>query len=405
MSVNLLLGCSYNVRKDLINQVITKRQKEISKNRKFFGDYFWRGEGKYSEFMKYNFLLNGVPIFVYGAISAIKSPEIKDVVIVGNSKTGEFTKVLQEQFKSYLKQNDKNLVFVHEGENNGYPLENTLKKGQKILGNKQSMFLTGDTPLVDVDETITSLPIKEEDDIIINLNGFNNINQEFSTKYSEGVFPRYYHLDFKFEDGTLEPVKESNIYMLKLEDNVIRVADKFFGMRKGITTELIEYFKEDIFKRPIKEQGAVFSNAPYLGTQLLRYVLGFKPQIKSENAQKLARDLEGVIFNISPEHKAPGNLEDADSLQDYMFLQESFIKAPHIYPYAKEVAEFKDRMKNSEKEEFVLMMNTFTRDIGYADIFDSEGNFKKGFLYELFPQYTEERNEDHIKLHTFKKAS
>jgi hypothetical protein len=399
-----VIGNSYDKVKNLEQEVITAYQKEIiQKKREFPGRYFWRGTGKHRNLLKFNFLLNDVPLNSYGIISTLKSDNISEVYVVGNKATKATVNQLKRQFSTYMKSTGKKLEFVHEGIGlGGYPLHNTLHVARKAIGkNEQVFFLTGDTPNFDVDSVLSMKGI-EGKDIVMNFNGKENINGRFLEKYPDvGVFPRYYHFAITHE-GISHLSKESNGYILNLDDKILNTAQKFYLMRKGVGEQIKRYIKENIFKST-----DTLMSIPWLGYMGAKsYMTGTPIGLSSDLLSFVAKSFEDINFFAAPLHRAPGNLEDIDSDLDYMLISKALEMDKTIYKHHEDISELRENMKSLEKREssfkpanFAQYMNSFFDSINAPKIIDNTGKVKTDEIFTLYPQITEERLQDHNRLH------
>lgn len=399
-----VIGNSYDKLNNLESEVVDAYHKEIhQKKREFPGRYFWRGRGKYKNFLKFNFLLEGVPLNSYGIISTLKSDKIEQVYVVGNNATKATIKQLKAQFNTYLKDTGKRLEFVHEGLGiGGFPLHNTLHVARKAIGkNGQVFFLTGDTPLFDVDSIVNMQGI-EGKDIVMNFNGKENINGKFLEKYPDvGVFPRYYHFAITHE-GISHLSKESNGYILNLDDKILNTAQKFYLMRKGVGEQIKRYVKENIFKST-----NTMLSIPLLGyVSAKSYITGTPIGLSSDLLSFVAKSFEDIDFFAAPLHTSPGNLEDIDSDLDYMFISKALELDKTIYKHHEDISELRENMKSLENLEaafkpanFAKYMNSFFDGINAPRIIDNTGKVKTDEIYSLYPQLTQERINDHNLLH------
>ncbi|MFT4260856.1 MAG: hypothetical protein ACMXX9_00300 [Candidatus Woesearchaeota archaeon] len=389
-----VMGNSYEKLNDLEQKVLNKYSTEnIIQRREYPGAYFWRGENEWEKFCKSNFVLDDVPINLRGMISLIKSNKER-IYVIGNDETKDIFSLVKRQFESYLKQEGKSIEFVHEG-TGSFPLHNTLIKARNAIGkDSQIFFLSGDTPLFDVNSY--KFEDVEDYDVVIDVNSRENINGRFLEKYPElGVYPRYYPVVIQ-NNGKEHFSKESNGYILTLNDKTISTSQKFYGMRKGGILEIGSYVAKNILKEDISNDASKL---------IKQYVNGEGWKVNSELITRLANNLEKLNVLAIPNHNSPGNLEDIDSHIDYAFLRAAFENDPTIYKYHEDVEEFKEEhMKtlseiNSffKKDKFAQYFNKFFDRLNIESPITNKGEFK----LEILDKYniSEERLKDHNTLH------
>lgn len=216
-----LILCSYNDSGSKSNShIIEQANNERKKGHKFINHLILRDKTKEIDNVKFNFLLDGIPIMVYSLLNVFRS-RVKDVVIVGNKDSEQ----IFNYFIEYYKPNKygKNFRFVNEGRN--LKLSNTIKKGKDNLNlnpNELTLLLPADIPFFSDLYPIIKDGTNREYDGILNLNSKEKIG-----KY----FPRNYHLDVKKEDKIYR-IKEPNLFLFNLSKLDLNIIDMAYGGRK-----------------------------------------------------------------------------------------------------------------------------------------------------------------------------
>ena len=201
-----ILMCSYNDygvdSKKLVKEQFISEKK---KGNTYLNHLILRNKSANLDNVKFNFLLDGIPIMAYSMMNLFKS-KIKDISIVGNSDSA---KIFDNFIDLYNVNSDyERFKFIKEGDN--LSLSNTIKNGKDSLSLNDgdlTLLLPGDLPLFyNIDNAISD-PALFSHDCILNLN----------TKKGPGrFFPRNYHLNVNERDNIYQ-VKEPNFYLLNLK--------------------------------------------------------------------------------------------------------------------------------------------------------------------------------------------
>jgi len=388
--------CSYNDygkgAKGLVrNQV---KSEKINGN-SYLNHLILRDKSENIDNVKFNFLLDDLPIMTYSLMNLYKS-KIKNVAVVGNLDS----KRIFEKFIDFYNVNQKYDRFKFMDEGNNLSLSNTLIKGKSCLeieDNDLSLLLPGDIPLFYDLEGAINDPSTISHDCILNLN----------TKDSTGVyFPRNYHL--RVDDGKkIHEIKEPNFYLLNLNKVDLGILDIFYGGRK--TYSNFDQKDKSLEKGrgyAIKER--FFSNGKWKKTLnslrgnycsfLLPLVFNKSPLLKLNTLESLVDQGIGLNSKLNLNNNDPGTIEDIDSLEDWAYLNQMFIESKKdknnrhkFYPYYKTLNKFKGEPMKDLRNELILYknydehMNNLFRNFGLLE----RGYYSDGKSFLLNKPYSE----------------
>ena len=388
--------CSYNdygAKAD--NHTLIQAENERKKDHKFLNHLILRDKSKKVDRIKFNFLLDGIPIMAYGLMNLAKS-DIEEVVVIGNRDT---EKILNEFIKTYNTNKDyERFKFAHEGEE--LSLSNTIKKGKEKLNlekNELTLLLPGDIPFC-----FNLNPIIQDKDIphydgILNLNTRERVGR---------YFPRNYHLRVK-KLGIKYYVKEPNVYLFNLNKLDLNLLDVFFGGRKTysefkedsnskekgrsylikerfikdgkwkhtlralgksslfITPRIIPKLTEKIISKA--ENTKIYASLKKINSTINKriYKLTDKPPVMTlKNLESLAKIGIGMNLKVKLTNHDPSTLEDIDSLEDWSYLNSMILELKDhprgpviIYPYYKEIQQFKEQAMPTLNKKVELYKN------------------------------------------------
>lgn len=294
--------------------------------------------------LKFNYMLEGVPIAVYVMRNVLAS-ELENIAFVTSKETRRILEMARESF--FAKAIGKNIEFVDEGDK--LSLYGTIKKGYEALReNGPVYFQGGDMPfLTDINPIINDDDI-EKYDIILDLNSkerifvnkFNEVADEFE------FFRRNYYWKVEEKNRQAYSVKEPNAYILN-PDNIDEDLIEFLTKnRKGgaLSKAKLLFFALGRSKRKLKLLG------------LLAHGLraGFTKEVSYDYLEKLGNAITNARVRIKVRHRDFARLADIDSLEDWRFYEELVDYAEmkkgglgYIYPYAEDIERFR---KDYEEE-------------------------------------------------------
>jgi len=379
-----ILMCSYNdYGFDSKNLVKDQFISERNKGNIYLNNLILRNKSASLDNVKFNFLLDGIPIIAYSMMNLFKS-KIKDISVIGNSDSGKI-------FDSFVNLYDVNseyerFKFIYEGED--LSLSNTLKKGKNSLDlnvEDLTLLLPGDLPLFyNLDNSISD-PAIFSHDCILNLN----------TKNGPGrFFPRNYHLNVSERD-IIHQIKEPNFYLLNLNKVNFGILDTFYGGRKTYSNfdsgkcfqeKGRSYLIKERFLKSGKWKKTLSSLKGNYSSFFLPLIFSNSPTLEVNALEDLISQGIGLKSKINLDNKDPGTIEDVDSLEDWAYLNQMFIKSKRdnstrhkFYPHYKSLNKFKTGPMNNLREE-VSLYNNFEEYINY--LFEDFGLVKDSYYQD-----------------------
>lgn len=332
-------------------------------------DYNIHGKRVVIDNLKFHYLLDKVPVAVYGMLNMFRS-DLTNIVVVGSKETRIIFEMVRESLADKLE--GKNIIFAEEGDELSF--QNTLQKGKEALKEyrddkeRLTLFQAGDTPLLHDVEPIISDECAKDYDFILNLNSremiFSNERNEFSEAYE--FFRRNYYSKLR-GNNFYSSFKEANAYLLNL-DKIDGDLLKFFtGKRKAGALGIASLIWLAVTRKPSKIPGIV--NLAFWEGHLKYNVLwrGLRKAINIGSLKYLFNQkfvnrtnitfLEGIgrvitdgRVRVKANHKDFSRLADIDSLEDWRFYEEliQYAKNEHggldyIYPHADDIRNFKAR--------------------------------------------------------------
>lgn len=319
--------------------------------------------------LKFNYMIDGVPIAVY-VLRNLFGSDLKNIAVVGSKETRLIFEMAREAFASELI--GKNVIFAEEGEE--LSLYNTIQKGREALKSINGLesrvvsLHAGDLPLDHDKNQIINDPDAEHNDFVINLNCremiFSDGKNEFSTK--DEFFKRNYYWKFKNINGFYSLFKEANVYLInpqKIDNNLIKFLT---GTRKGGSLGLVGLIAQAIAKEPLRAPEllayGILNGSPmhniilqgiYKGLNLVTFKKFFNKKFVKKTSlsflQGIGERITGGKVKVKADHKDFTRLADIDSLEDWRFYEElinyakiEYSGLDYIYPYAEDIEKFKN---------------------------------------------------------------
>ena len=410
--------CSYNdfgsnLEKKVFEQV--NREKEAGKE--FVNHLILRNSSYAKDWLKFNILLDNIPLFLYNLYSMHRAG-FKEVVTVGNDDTGRIHNLFCSHFGI------EGFVFVHEGKPEEWSMGNTIKKARNTLGSirdENILFCPGDTPFVDIKGLVGNKCLADYDLVV-----------PFNTKENCGpYFPRNYHIKLVDDKGRAYLSKEANAFLMnldKIEQN--RFGEEIYEMafnarksyaagnhQKKFVVELA--FKEDgkfSLKRSLNALGII--GPEWFFSEVPSFILKRKILKQRENDNNLLKvkaeacsRLVEYALSIPDFHakmyptKDPAALIDLDSFEDVIFAEAMLRIAPRqVYPYYDELKDFANGIKEwgcrFTDDWHYFAMHQFIK-YGIPAVYASRGSFDQRVFpekrieaeVELIKRYNENKKE------------
>jgi len=350
-----ILSCSYDDSGDnLEEKILAYLKKERKAGKEYVTPLFARNGTDAKDFMKFNFSLQGIPLFFYGAFQLFKAGV--EAVVVGNDDTG----FLHEKICKFF--GITNQTFVHEGKPDEWSFSNTIRKGMPALNltdTENMILLPGDAPFVDVSSAVNDPDAKKYDAVLA-----------LNAKEINPFFPRGYYTALKYK-GEIYLLKEPNLWILnlkKLENEGNRFGLEIFdilfkGRKRHTENDSQMAMLKNLLSDPDGKGGYVFSRYRALKAALL---LGpaniYKlwqwseqrkagivekgddiPIIKARTAQRVAGsllDIDGFKIKIKP-CQDPAGLIDIDTYLCLYIAENLLSVEPKIYPYYDDLQELR----------------------------------------------------------------
>jgi len=324
-------------------EVFRTAEKERNLGHRFINHLIYRNRQELSDNLKFNYLLDGIPIVAYVMMNLFRS-DLEEIVIVGNSDTEKIFNAFVDLYT--VNQEHEKFRFAHEGDD--WDFENSIRKGMSALELERgelTLLISGDVPFV-----FYLKPVLEHEKIG-HYDGILNGN----TKQRVGrYFPRNYHLRIKHHGKTYD-VKEPNLFLFDFHKVKPEKLAFLFGGRKTYAE-----FDENNIAREVGRKKVIqylflksFNSPtilPILIGKLARLGVKYASRDKTpltfplNEAKRIASFLLEANIETDISNKDPGTLEDIDSLEDWSYLNSMLqIDNPsEIYPPYRELARFRD---------------------------------------------------------------
>ncbi|MCE9626082.1 MAG: hypothetical protein K8R69_11645, partial [Deltaproteobacteria bacterium] len=279
---------------------------------------------------KFTLPIRGIPAIAYRFMDALRSPAMKNIVVVGTPDVGVVLEAFQQHFASEIAEQGKRFIYVNTGlEGGGFAVN--LQQGIDALPehNKMAVLSYGDTPRVDINN-MAFHPWRHTMDYIFGANGRDQVLDFMGMN-------AHYQGEI---DGVDYPLKEGNVQGIRRMPTGL--FSEMFANRKTVRSgpagkALI--FLRHLLSRPYHPNILDLPNV--IGDTIMRSAenmamrtAGGKPPLVAVSIDAAERAMASRLQwkgDFRPGHLDMGGLVDLDGVRDYAIAQALAYEYPHAH--------------------------------------------------------------------------
>ncbi|HKY62902.1 MAG TPA: hypothetical protein VJR29_05720 [bacterium] len=286
---------------------------------------------------KFTMPVRGVPVIAYRFMDALRSPAVRDVVVVGTPDVGVVLNAFQNHFAEEIASRGKRFIFVDTGPSGGGFATN-IQAGLDALPNHGEIAILsyGDTPRVDI-HNIAYHPWRHSMDYIFGANGrdmvldFMGMNAHYQGNM----------------DGVGYPLKEGNVQALRILPPGL--FQEMFDNRKSVRTgpgQKAAIFLRYLLSRPYHPN---ILNVPHMIVDAVANSVenlalranGARPPWVAASVDLAEQAMDTRLrwaADFRPTHLDMGGLVDVDGIRDYVVAEA--LAFQHNHPHWEELHRF-----------------------------------------------------------------